>query len=387
MINDLTQYPTYSSLYKALYNPKSINEINRKKVVQLLKNDNRKFPRLRSFGFADSIKANLFPDSYMANNDGGSSARYSEIDEDRVFDWKTGETLYITSDGELVGSEDDVYKNGGNLPYFAKSGIHIDPKNKGKFTETKKRTGKTTEELTHSKNPLTRKRAIFAQNAKKWKHQEGGSLRGNILGWDVPLWAEIGASFLPFIGTAMDVKQAIEDPTLENIGGAALSLGADLVGASLVKGGFKITRGVDKIHKLEKKIKQLRRTAGVTEDYSRLIKAQNELDYLKKLHGFEYGTDAASDMFWGIGKYVIPGIEYYRNGLNSIDRYKEVKYKKDDSNKKEKHFLGGSFQGIATDNGFMVSKDKKVSKSKPKIKLIKKVGEHLDKIHEYSTNN
>lgn len=29
---------------------------------------------------------------------------------------------------------------------------------------------KTTEELTHSKNPLTRKRAIFAQNAAKWKH-------------------------------------------------------------------------------------------------------------------------------------------------------------------------------------------------------------------------
>mgnify|MGYP001660934406 FL=1 len=26
----------------------------------------------------------------------------------------------------------------------------------------KKRTGKSTEELTHSKNPLTRKRAIFA---------------------------------------------------------------------------------------------------------------------------------------------------------------------------------------------------------------------------------
>lgn len=61
---------------------------------------------------------------------------------------------------------------------FAKSGIHIDPKNKGKFTETKKRTGKTTEELTHSKNPLTRKRAIFAQNAKKWKHFLGGRFQG-----------------------------------------------------------------------------------------------------------------------------------------------------------------------------------------------------------------
>ena len=48
-----------------------------------------------------------------------------------------------------------------------KSGIHINPKNKGKFTATKKATGKSTEELTHSKNPLTKKRAVFAQNAAK----------------------------------------------------------------------------------------------------------------------------------------------------------------------------------------------------------------------------
>lgn len=47
--------------------------------------------------------------------------------------------------------------------------IKINPENKGKFNATKKRTGKSTEELTHSKNPKTRKRAIFAQNAKKWK--------------------------------------------------------------------------------------------------------------------------------------------------------------------------------------------------------------------------
>ena len=54
--------------------------------------------------------------------------------------------------------------------------IHINPENRGKFNATKARTGKTTEELTHSKNPLTRKRAIFAQNAAKWKHAEGGPL-------------------------------------------------------------------------------------------------------------------------------------------------------------------------------------------------------------------
>lgn len=56
----------------------------------------------------------------------------------------------------------------------ADSGIHINPANKGKFNATKKRTGKTTEELTHSKNPLTRKRAIFAQNAAKWHHADDG---------------------------------------------------------------------------------------------------------------------------------------------------------------------------------------------------------------------
>lgn len=62
-------------------------------------------------------------------------------------------------------------------PLFADGGrIYIKPKNRGKFTETKRRTGKTTEELTHSSNPLTRKRAIFAQNAKKWHHAFGGDL-------------------------------------------------------------------------------------------------------------------------------------------------------------------------------------------------------------------
>lgn len=54
------------------------------------------------------------------------------------------------------------YRNGG--------GIHIDPANRGKFKETMKRTGKTAEQLKHSSNPLTRKRAIFALNARKWKH-------------------------------------------------------------------------------------------------------------------------------------------------------------------------------------------------------------------------
>lgn len=57
-----------------------------------------------------------------------------------------------------------------DIDYDKGKSIHINPANKGKFNATKKRTGKTTEQLAHSKNPLTRKRAIFALNARKWKH-------------------------------------------------------------------------------------------------------------------------------------------------------------------------------------------------------------------------
>jgi hypothetical protein len=88
---------------------------------------------------------------------------------------ETGEVIVIPQ-----GMEDAVRDaiESGNDPMEAMQmkygGIHINPANKGKFNATKKATGKTTEELTHSKNPLTRKRAIFAQNASRWKHQDGG---------------------------------------------------------------------------------------------------------------------------------------------------------------------------------------------------------------------
>jgi hypothetical protein len=51
-----------------------------------------------------------------------------------------------------------------------KSGIHINPANKGKLGATSKKTGKSFSQLAHSKNPLTRKRAQFALNARKFHH-------------------------------------------------------------------------------------------------------------------------------------------------------------------------------------------------------------------------
>lgn len=68
-------------------------------------------------------------------------------------------TLRMEEGGKFISNLIEKFKKGG--------AIKIKPENKGKFTATKKKTGKTTEELTKSKNPITKKRAVFAQNAAK----------------------------------------------------------------------------------------------------------------------------------------------------------------------------------------------------------------------------
>ena len=59
------------------------------------------------------------------------------------------------------------------------SGIYIKPENKGKFTAYCKQSGlgeskAVTQECISkdkaSKDPAVRKRAVFAENARKWKH-------------------------------------------------------------------------------------------------------------------------------------------------------------------------------------------------------------------------
>ena len=74
-------------------------------------------------------------------------------------------------------------KQGGkmNILEFLKngSGIHIKEKNKGKFTSYCG--GKVTDECIqkgkNSSNPAIRKRATFAANSRKWKHEKGGLLK------------------------------------------------------------------------------------------------------------------------------------------------------------------------------------------------------------------
>lgn len=61
--------------------------------------------------------------------------------------------------------------------------IHIKKKNKGKFTAAAKRAGRSVQEHARAvlndpnATPLQKKRANFARNAAKWKHQYGGPVK------------------------------------------------------------------------------------------------------------------------------------------------------------------------------------------------------------------
>lgn len=98
-----------------------------------------------------------------------------KIEADKEFERKWAERGVFQ--GYLFDDEGEPMTNGSQTPQkpvdeSSNSGIHINPENKGKFNATKRRTGKSTEELTHSKNPLTKKRAIFVQNAKRWSKKK-----------------------------------------------------------------------------------------------------------------------------------------------------------------------------------------------------------------------
>lgn len=76
-------------------------------------------------------------------------------------------------------------KQGGKLNYMdlfekgGKSPIHIKKKNRSKFTDYCG--GHVTEECIrrgkNSSNPVIRKRATFAANVRRWKHEDGGIIK------------------------------------------------------------------------------------------------------------------------------------------------------------------------------------------------------------------
>lgn len=59
-------------------------------------------------------------------------------------------------------------------------------------------------------------------------------------------WLDLGASFIPFVGSSMDIEEAIRNPTFSNIGWATISTASDFLGASLIKGALKSAKAANK---------------------------------------------------------------------------------------------------------------------------------------------
>lgn len=104
-----------------------------------------------------------------------------------------------------------AFKNG--------SGIHIKEKNRGKFTASAKAAGQSVQE--HAKSvlnnpnatPLQKKRANFARNSKKWKHQQGGRLQNST---ESGTWGNRGRG--------NELQSALEN-SLSKIGDVAVNFG------------------------------------------------------------------------------------------------------------------------------------------------------------------
>lgn len=75
------------------------------------------------------------------------------------------------------GQEPDIDKIYEDFNDYSSGGkIHIKPENRGKFTALKKRTGHSASWFKAHGTPAQKKMAVFALNARKWKHADGGPL-------------------------------------------------------------------------------------------------------------------------------------------------------------------------------------------------------------------
>ena len=101
--------------------------------------------------------------------------------------------------------------------YASGGKIHIKPENRGKFTALKKRTGHSASWFKEHGTPAQKKMAVFALNARKWKHEDGGPLKIE----------DPNPSYIPeslFVG-----------PTLEYAGPSLEPLGPELTPAARQK--------------------------------------------------------------------------------------------------------------------------------------------------------
>lgn len=139
-----------------------INSVN--EFYAKLKKEGDKYIGMRSD--TEAVLSDLQRQAYLVDftvKEGLKRRLRDMMTENRV-EVCNGRETYSLTENELREVVKEAIRN------LSEGSIKINPKNKGKFTATQKRTGKSTEELCHSNNALTRKRANFARMAKRgWK--------------------------------------------------------------------------------------------------------------------------------------------------------------------------------------------------------------------------
>ena len=124
------------------------------------------------------------------------------------------------SNGKPLGRNktllEEIDTLGNQYPIFRANGgsIHIKLENRGKFTALKKRTGHSASWFKEHGTPAQKKMAIFALNARKWKHADGGPI-ANYLDSDgtysvIPL----GDDYLSYLQSIPEVSGGTIEPAV-----------------------------------------------------------------------------------------------------------------------------------------------------------------------------
>ncbi len=103
--------------------------------------------------------------------------------------------------GGINGLPEYAYSTPLNEGEYKHGGIYIKPSHRGRFTAYKERTGKTTQEALHSSDPHVRKMAVFANNAKHFKHEMGG----------IHKYEDGGLSDIPYENTGFNANPYLDN--------------------------------------------------------------------------------------------------------------------------------------------------------------------------------
>lgn len=175
---------------KIVNQPDELNNGNTSHVANTFSNENRN-------GKNTITQNDIIADQYIQDQMNGTNIReqqamknaydntksnYNENNQDQITITKDYD--YLNEDKALAKIINDRKKEQQGLantyasPMIGKSGIKIKKKNEGKFTDYCG--GEVTQDCINkaksSGNKKLVKRATFAENARKWKHQEGGKV-------------------------------------------------------------------------------------------------------------------------------------------------------------------------------------------------------------------